>query len=211
VHDYQSIEIASSLSNSNILDLPPQSPDRTNIKPLHSSTPTRKAEPPKCASPLKIVNVNFQSIKSKLCRLSNVIDSIKPDIIIGTETWLDKDIKDSEICPKGYILHRQDRNSKNHRTGGGVLLAIKNEYNSEYVPELDTDCELVWAKMNLKGNGNIYICAYYRRNVTDEESIRNFETSVTRASAINNAILIIGGDMNFPGWNWKENTCCTHF
>jgi hypothetical protein len=60
------------------------------------------------------------------------------------------------------------------------------------------DCELVWAKMNLKGNGNIYICAYYRRNVTDEESIRNFETSVTRASAINNAILIIGGDMNFP-------------
>jgi hypothetical protein len=40
--------------------------------------------------------------------------------------------------------------------------------------------------MNLKGNGNIYICAYYRRNVTDEESRRNFETSVTRASAINN-------------------------
>jgi hypothetical protein len=105
-----------------------QSPDRTNIKPLHSSTPTRKAGPPKCASPLKIVNINFQSIKSKLCRLSNVIDSIKPDIITGTETWLDKDIKDSEICPKGYILHR---------TGGGVLLAIKNEYNSEYVPELD--------------------------------------------------------------------------
>jgi hypothetical protein len=43
--------------------------------------------------------------------------------------------------------------------------------------------------MNLKGNGNIYICAYYRRNVTDEESIRNFETSVTRASAINNVIV----------------------
>jgi hypothetical protein len=42
--------------------------------------------------------------------------------------------------------------------------------------------------------------------LVDEESIRNFETSVTRASAINNAILIIGGDMNFPGWNWKENT-----
>jgi hypothetical protein len=55
------------------------------------------------------------------------------------------------------VSHRKDRNSKNHRTGGGVLLAINNEYNSEYVPELDTDCELAWAKMNLKGNGNIYI------------------------------------------------------
>jgi hypothetical protein len=61
------------------------SPERTNIKPLHSSTPTRKAGPPKCASPLKIVNINFQSIKSKLCRLSNVIDSIKPDIIIDID------------------------------------------------------------------------------------------------------------------------------
>jgi hypothetical protein len=39
------------------------------------------------------------------------------------------------LSSKGYILHRKDRNSKNHRTGGGVLLAIKNEYNSEYVPE----------------------------------------------------------------------------
>jgi hypothetical protein len=64
-------------------------------------------------------------------------DSIKPDIIKGTETWLDKDIKDSEICPKGYVLHMKDWNSKSHRAGGGVLLAIKNEYNSEYVPELD--------------------------------------------------------------------------
>jgi hypothetical protein len=57
-----------------------------------------------------------------------------------------KDIRDSEICPRGYVLHRKDRTNK---TGGGVLLAIKNEYNSEHVPELDTDCEIVWAKMNL--------------------------------------------------------------
>ena len=58
------------------------------------------------------------------------------------------DIRDSEICPRGYVLHRKDRTNK---TGGGVLLAIKNEYNSEHVPELDTDCEIVWANMNLKG------------------------------------------------------------
>jgi hypothetical protein len=48
---------------------------------------------------------------------------------------------------KGYVLHMKDWNSKCHRAGGGVLLAIKNEYSSEYVPELDTDCELVLVKM----------------------------------------------------------------
>jgi hypothetical protein len=34
-----------------------------------------------------------------------LVDSVKPDIIIGTETWLDKDIRNSEICPRGYVLH----------------------------------------------------------------------------------------------------------
>ena len=115
---------------------------------------------------------------------------------------MDKDIRDSEICPRGYVLRRKDRTNK---TGGGVLLAIKNEYNSEHVPELDTDCEIVWAKMNLKGNGTIYVCSYYRRNVSDEDSLKYFETSVQRASAIENATIVIGGDMNLPGWDWKEN------
>jgi hypothetical protein len=74
---------------------------------------------------------------------------------------LDKDIGDSEICPT------PERSNK--KTGEGVVHAIKNEYNSEHVAELDTDCEIVWAKMNLKGNGTIYICSYYRRNVSDED------------------------------------------
>jgi hypothetical protein len=43
------------------------------------------------------------------------------------------DFKVFSFRPKGYILHMKDWNSKNHRAGGGVLLAIKNEYSSEYV------------------------------------------------------------------------------
>ena len=73
----------------------------------------------------------------KQCRLSNVLESIKPDILIGTETWLDPNIKDSEIFPSGYRLHRKNRVTT---SGGGVLIAVKNEYNSEDVPKLDTDC-----------------------------------------------------------------------
>lgn len=149
------------------------------------------------------MNINFQSIKSKLCRLSNIIDSTRPDIIIGSETWLDTDIKNPEICPSGYVIHRKDRNNK---IGGGVLLAIKSELNSELVPELDTNCEIVWAKINLKGTGNIYIGAYYRRNISDEESLKQLEISLSRACGIENATVIVGGDMNLPGWDWKTNT-----
>ena len=115
VHDYQSIEVSdmSNMSYSCISDIPPHSPEaRLPICPVHSSTPTRKTGPKSCNQPLTILNINFQSIKSKLCRLSNVIDNVKSDIIIGTETWLEKDIRDSEIWPRGYVLHRKDRTNK---------------------------------------------------------------------------------------------------
>ena len=63
---------------------------------MHSSTPdnTKKsAKKSNTGSTLRIVNVNFQSIKTKQGQLYNMLDSIKPDIICGTETWIDNSIK----------------------------------------------------------------------------------------------------------------------
>ena len=58
---------------------------------------------------------------------------MKPDIVFGTETWLDGNIKDPAVFPRGYKVYRKDRAS----TDGGVLIAIKDEFDSEDVPELD--------------------------------------------------------------------------
>ena len=59
--------------------------------------------------PLKIINVNFQSIKNKTAELGNFISTYDPDILIGTETWLNHTITDNEIFPPGYSLLRKDR------------------------------------------------------------------------------------------------------
>ena len=58
-----------------------------------------------------MLNFNFQSIKTKQGQLYNLLDtcSTKPDIIFGTETWLDPSIKDSQIFPPGYNIFRNDR------------------------------------------------------------------------------------------------------
>ena len=50
--------------------------------------------------PLRILIMNCQSIKNKKAELHTIIDSAKPDIILGNESWLTPDIKNSEIFPE---------------------------------------------------------------------------------------------------------------
>ena len=48
---------------------------------------------------LRLLNINFRSIMNKRAEFIHLIDSLKPDIIVGTETWLSNSIKNSEIIP----------------------------------------------------------------------------------------------------------------
>jgi hypothetical protein len=102
-----------------------------NIRPIHASTPDRKRNRrTKENAPLRILNVNFQSIKGKQGQVWNLIDSTNPDIIVGTET------SNSQIFPSGYNIFRKDRNCG----GGGVLIAVKDIFIATSVLELQTDC-----------------------------------------------------------------------
>jgi len=59
--------------------------------PIHASTPRRQNKSSKRTNKadehLWVINVNFQSVKTKQHLLENLIDSTKPDVIFGTETW----------------------------------------------------------------------------------------------------------------------------
>ena len=59
--------------------------------------------------PLRILIMNCQSIKNKKAELHTIIDSAKPDIILGNESWLTPDIKNSEIFPESFDAVRKDR------------------------------------------------------------------------------------------------------
>ena len=76
-----------------------------------------------------MININFRSDKEKIADISNLISSLQPDIIIGTETHLDSTISDSEFLPPSYKAHRKDRNLH----GGGVLIALKDELFSNCI------------------------------------------------------------------------------
>ena len=70
---------------------------------------------------IKILNINFQSIKNKVADLHALLDAEKPDILIATETWLKEDVKTCELFPSNYTFYRKDRPDGYD----GVLIAVR--------------------------------------------------------------------------------------
>jgi hypothetical protein len=173
-----------------------------DIKPLKKwKTQKKKEQDVSNMKTIRILNINFQSIKNKQGELINLIDSTKPDVIFGTETWLDPSIKDAQFFQEGYNIYRNDRNLN----GGGVLIGVKDTYITSSVPELQTDCEIVWCKMEIVEYNTVYLSAYYNTKTANERGYDEYRISIERASNIRNAFIISAGDFNLPGWDWSQN------
>ena len=83
-------------------------------------------------------------------KVANFLASLnydQPDCILGTESWFDKYTTTSEIFPPEYQVLRKDRNSKVRR--GGVFIAVRKHYDMTLLPDLETNCEIFWAKVQI--------------------------------------------------------------
>lgn len=81
---------------SDIIDQPQAT---SSPKPTINVNKKQKVAKKKASQRLTILNINCQSVKSKVPDLHQVIHQVKPDIIVGTESWLTSDITNSEIFP----------------------------------------------------------------------------------------------------------------
>ena len=64
-------------------------------RPQHSSSPLECSMSTVC-----------QSVVNKKEQFHAIIEETKPDIIVGTESWLQPDIKDTEIFPPNFTVYR---------------------------------------------------------------------------------------------------------
>ena len=181
--------------------------DKSPGPPMHSSSPNKPTRPnnTKKRQSLLIVNVNCQSIKAKKEPFNIMVNRIKPDIIVGTESWLHDEIGNSECFPvEVYEILRRDCTTEPPDHHGGVFIATKKDLIMDREIELETDCEILWAKINIKGSKVLHVGAYYRPNEGDENSLDQLEASLLRIGNRDENILL-AGDFNFPGWDWKES------
>lgn len=167
---------------------------------VDTQTPGNKHTYKTTPNNLRAVIINFQSLRKKKTDLQITIDNTDPDLIFGSETWLDPSIATSEIFPEGYTVYRKDRNSR----GGGVLLAIKNSLSSAHQPELDTEAEMIWAKISPPNSRDLYLCSYYRPPKSDTlQELRQSISKISQNAAHN---IWVAGDFNCPNIDWPTLT-----
>ena len=178
--------------------------------PCASSSPKKDLHPKPVDRPrpkLRTLVVNFQSIRNKVPETQVLIEDADPDIIVGTETWLNSEIFSSEVLPSNYNVFRRDRKD----SYGGILIAVKTDlvctpvYNSK-------DYELLAAKLKISKTKSVLIAALYRPpNCTAEIDARNTVEELTKLRTDHpKCDFWIAGDFNLPDVNWKSLSTTSH-
>ena len=152
--------------------------------------------------------INCNGIASKKAELESVIDYTDPDVLIITETKIDDTVHTSEFLPSNFKAFRRDRT----RRGGGVLIAVKEQFAANELPLHDVDGQIVWVRVEpLKHNSPLIIGAFYRTPSEREVNrLNQLEKSLDQIYEItkNNesSTIILGGDFNVGDINWDSLT-----
>ena len=77
-------------------------------------------------------------------------------------------------------------------------------YIANRVQEWETNCEILWIKLQLAGSVPLHIAAYYKPNEFDPQSFAEFKKSVEKVSTVKGHTWILG-DFNYPKMSWTDN------
>lgn len=183
-----------------------------------TDTPPRTSSPKTAANKdqlrpkksLRILNINFNSARKKGKLLEAIIDDTDPDIILGTETWLDEKLGTAEILPSylGYDVHRHDRSTDPH---GGVLIAAKRELQLSDITR-SKETEMISGSVQLSKRKKLIVAAFYRPPIRTDEAYTTAATTefFTLKDKAGKNILIIGGDYNLPDIDWEDTSIVRH-
>ena len=64
---------------------------------------------------------------------------------------------------------------------------------------METSCEIAWTKIDLTGSKSVYVA-----HENDKHSIEEFQKSLDRLCNQTSSHVWVGGDFNFPGYNWQD-------
>ena len=134
------------------------------------------------------------------------IENESPNVVMGTESWLDSTIASAEIFPHHLQVFRKDRNLQ----GGGVFVAVSNNIPCFERPDLSmNDTELIWCQASLSGQA-IYFGSFYRPPDSKVHPLDHLSESLAKINAESKSpFIVLGGDFNVPGIKWSHDMQAT--
>ena len=163
---------------------------------IHSSkiTPNRK---------IKLLSLNCQSLKNKRNEFRTLIETHQPDIITGTESWLNENIPSSNYFPVNYETFRRDRTTP----GGGIFICVHKSLNATLSFVSETS-EILWVHILSGNNITIKLAVIYK----PDKNLAPIEELTTHIQELNlekkpSQFIIITGDTNLPQINWNNLDC----
>ena len=208
-HIGRSADSVGSISLTDTLDLSteytPYPLANSTPEPIHASSPINLpyARSTKINN-LKLLMLNCRSVKNKVPELEALIDTAQPDIVIGTESWLDVTIPSTEHLPTDrFNVFRNDRNGN----GGGVFILVSKKFVCLPLVIPNNPCELTFAQVDLLGCPKLIVGAFYRPPASDQDYFDSFD-KITRLLITShpNVHFWIGGDFNLPDVSWTSNS-----
>lgn len=153
---------------------------------------------------VSVLFTNIRSVLKRRTELSAAINSCSANIVALTETWLHRNIRDSEIfeTPSTFHIYRCDREA---RQGGGVLVAISKQFES-FALNIPTNLEIVWVSVKLSHRRFILAVCYRPPNASSSFAAELHDTINSVITRYPSVPLFLLGDFNLPGITWTEPT-----
>ena len=145
-----------------------------------------------------LVLTNCRSITlDKLDELKLFIESKHPQIVMLTESWLNKS-KEQTRCIDDFQLLTSIRSSG--RVGGGVAMFVHDSLNAKVVHQHTTKkFSTLWVNITYHHRSVIYGCVYHpksKKNSDSEEILKHLSETLVKLSTKYTDQFVIGEDFN---------------
>ncbi|CAB3995069.1 Hypothetical predicted protein [Paramuricea clavata] len=172
---------------------PPATPSRgSNTVFASTPNPIPRSKRVKSKRHLKGMIINCNGLKgaSRFTEFQALLDLHNPDVVLGTESKLHKDIPTCSVFPPNYTVYREDRNAN------GVFQAVKSDIVCEDCPKFVANCEILWSSVKFQNTKKLYLASYYRPPNSSSEALDELQKSINCVfySTNNHPNIILGGD-----------------
>ena len=148
---------------------------------------------------LSFIHLNIRSLKNRnhILQLREFVRVTNYHIIISSETWLNKSVKNAEVEIEGYKIFRLDRKDKR---GGRVCAYIRSPLMALLLKDLSSTLatwfQQHWLQVQYKKIRSFVMCAVYRPPDCHVSCFKDFlKPSSTYALSLNKPVIILG-DLN---------------